>query len=138
MARILVLCPSHRDYRELDRAGAAARHELTFHDYASIELEDMLSPWPAAHSLRDVEAEVEEIVGRHGAGLDAVVSTDDYPGSALAGIVAQRLGLPGTAPRANLLCQHKYHSRQLQRQAQSWPCTRAMSRRRRSSQCFPR
>lgn len=43
------------------------------------------------------------------------MSTDDYPGSALAAIVAERLGLPCTPPAVNLLCQHKYLSRVAQR-----------------------
>ena len=117
MARILVLCPSHRDHRELGRVANAASHEFVYHDYASIELEEFLSPRSPPHIVRDVVAEVDELVKRHGRTVDGVVSTDDYPGSALASIVAQRLGLPGTSPRANLLCQHKYHSRRLQRQA---------------------
>ena len=108
MARILVLCPSHRDHRELGRF--AASHEFVYHDYASIELEEFLSPGSPPRIVRDVAAEVAEIVKRHGRKVDAVVSTDDYPGSALASIVAQRLGLPGPSSRANLLCQHKFHS----------------------------
>jgi biotin carboxylase len=40
-----------------------------------------------------------------------VISTDDYPGSALAAILAKELGLPGVEPRVNLICQHKYLSR---------------------------
>jgi biotin carboxylase len=43
-----------------------------------------------------------------------VVSTDDYPGSTMASVIAAELDLPGTAPQANLLCQHKFFSRQSQ------------------------
>ena len=40
-----------------------------------------------------------------------MISTDDYPGSALAAAIAKRLGLPGPDPAVILICQHKYLSR---------------------------
>ena len=40
-----------------------------------------------------------------------MISSDDYPGSALAAVVAERLGLPGPTPEVALICQHKYLSR---------------------------
>ena len=40
-----------------------------------------------------------------------MISTDDYPGSSLAAVIAQRLGLPGPSPEVTLICQHKYLSR---------------------------
>jgi hypothetical protein len=66
-----------------------------------------------AHDLAaDPFAEVERILARtRGAKIDAVISTDDYPGSALAAVVAKELGLPGPEPLVNLTCQHKYLSR---------------------------
>jgi biotin carboxylase len=36
---------------------------------------------------------------------------DDYPGAALAAVLAKELGLPGPEPRVSLVCQHKYLSR---------------------------
>lgn len=115
MSHILVLCPSHRDYRELARLGTERHHRLMFHEYASVALEQLVAPAPQCVPLRDVLDEIEGIVDRFArAGLDGVVSTDDYPGSALASVVAQRLGLPGVPPAASLLCQHKYHSRRIQ------------------------
>jgi biotin carboxylase len=110
MSRILVLCPSHRDHRELPRLTDGAHH-LYFHDYASIALEQMVSAVQAPADVGDPEAEIEAIVAKYRGQVDAVLSTDDYPGSTLASIVAARMGLPGTAPRNNLLCQHKLHSR---------------------------
>ena len=56
--------------------------------------------------------EVERILASvEGTAIGAVVSSDDYPGSALAAIIAKRLGLPGPDPRIVLICQHKYLSR---------------------------
>ena len=49
---VLVVCPSHRDHRELALLTDANQHRLLFHDYASIELEEMVAPttnssnWP--------------------------------------------------------------------------------------------
>ena len=72
----------------------------------------MLTPLPEAFEIADIEQEIERIVSKyHGIGIDGVVSTDDYPGSTLASIAAERFGLPGVSPRADLLCQHKYHAR---------------------------
>lgn len=116
---VLVVCPSHRDHRELSILAEASRYHLVFHDYASIELEDMVSPEPRRIAVGPVHEEVERIVAKAvSAGVDAVVSTDDYPGSTLAAIVAQRLRLPGTPVVADLLCQHKYQSRLIQQRAQ--------------------
>lgn len=115
MGNVLVLCPSHRDYRELAGLGMDRRHRLWFHEYASVELEQMVAPNPQPGLLRDVLNEIEDIVARFAdTRLDGVVSTDDYPGSAICSLVAQRLGLPAVPPAASLLCQHKYHARVIQ------------------------
>ena len=112
---VLVVCPTHRDHRELARLPSAGGLRLCFHDYASIELEEMVAPTPKHVALASVHDEIERIVSAAvAAGVDAVVSTDDYPGSTLAAIVADRLGLAGTSVSADLLCQHKYHSRLIQ------------------------
>ncbi len=67
---------------------------------------------PANADLRDPREEVRRLIEHYrDARLDAVVSTDDYPGSALASVLAQALGLPGVSPAVNLRCQHKYYSR---------------------------
>lgn len=113
---VLVVCPSHRDRRELVTIAEADGLRLCFHDYASIELEEMVAPTPRLVAPASVHDEIERIVSTAvAAGVDAVVSTDDYPGSTLAAIVAHRLGLAGTPASADLLCQHKYHSRLIQR-----------------------
>lgn len=111
MALILCLCPSHRDRRELPRL--ADGHELLFHDYASLELEQLTVPGVAPQPpIREVDREVDAILDLcRKERVEAVVSTDDYPGSALASIVAQELCLPGPMARASLISQHKYLSR---------------------------
>ena len=118
LSTFLFLCPSHRDYREIALLDPAGDHQFLFHDYASIELEQMLAPLPEAFEIADIEQEIERIVSKyHGMDIDGVISTDDYPGSTLASIVAERFRLPGVPPCADLLCQHKYHARVAQRVA---------------------
>lgn len=108
---ILVVCPTHRDLRELPRVSPRGVKYL-FHDYASISLEDLICN-VASHAgfagpLEEMEAILAEVAGVRLAG---VISTDDYPGSALAAAIAKRLGLPGPDPAVTLICQHKYLAR---------------------------
>jgi biotin carboxylase len=109
---ILVICPTHRDHRELPRLSPQGVKYL-FHDYASISLEDLICNVAkdanfAAGPLEEMDAILAKIAGVR---LAAVVSTDDYPGSALAAAMAKELGLPGPDPAVTLICQHKYLAR---------------------------
>jgi len=114
---VLVVCSTFRDHRELPRL---ARHGLNFlfHDYASTSLEELIGG--RAQGLdgpADPIAEVARICAEIGdRTIAAVISTDDYPGSALAAVLAKELGLPGPDPKASLICQHKYWSRVAQAQ----------------------
>jgi biotin carboxylase len=112
---ILVICPTHRDHRELPLLSPPGIKYL-FHDYASASLEDLIcNPGAdeafAADPLDEIEAILAKVADVK---LSAVISSDDYPGSSLAAVVAQRLGLPGPAPEVILICQHKYLSRAAQ------------------------
>jgi hypothetical protein len=49
--------------------------------------------------------------------LAGIVTSDDYPGSIVAAIVAKELGLYAPEPKALLCCQHKYYSRIAQKEA---------------------
>ena len=71
-----------------------------------------------ALDIDEPEAEIDLIVNRYeDEQVDAVISTDDYPGSVLASIIAKIFHLPGVDPAVSLLCQHKYHARKAQRNA---------------------
>ena len=109
---ILVVCPTHRDHRELPLLASSGIQYL-FHDYASTSLEDLIGN-PACHDglAADPLDEIETILAKvSGVEIAGVISTDDYPGSALAAAVAKRLGLPAPEPAIALICQHKYLSR---------------------------
>ena len=117
MSRIVVLCATVRDRRELARLRRDG-DVFAFHEYGTAALESLVSDQPDLRAIACPEAEIERIVESCGAFRpDGIVSTDDYPGSILASIVADRLGLPGVPPATSLLCQHKYHSRCAQRAA---------------------
>jgi biotin carboxylase len=118
MTTVMIICPTIRDHRELKRLGLA-EHNLLSHDYATAELELLsAADQPSEIVIDDPEAEVERILQRCSREkVEAVASTDDYPGTTLASIVAERLNLPGVGTTPNLLCQHKYYSRLVQRAA---------------------
>jgi biotin carboxylase len=109
---ILVICATHRDHRELPSL-APPGIDFVFHDYASTSLEDLINERaagdsPVADPLAEIERILDLVKGREIAG---VISSDDYPGSALAAAVARRLGRPAPDPEVVLICQHKYLSR---------------------------
>jgi biotin carboxylase len=114
-ASYLLICPTHRDERELARLGIAFGR-LYQHAYASEALELIAGAARCQpETIADPLAEIEAIVNLYlDIPLTGVLSTDDYPGSTIASIVANRLGLPGPDPAANLLCQHKFYARQIQ------------------------
>ena len=113
---VLVLCPSHRDLRELEKIARRRPLRFHFHDYASLDLEVLAAGMPGAAGIAETGVEISRILDRFtGRELHGVISSDDYPGSVMAAIVAQRLGLPGVSPVASLRCQHKYLSRLEQR-----------------------
>jgi biotin carboxylase len=109
---VLVVCSTFRDHRELRRL---ARPGVTylFHDYASTSLEELIDGRAegldgVADPIAEIARISDEVAGRD---IAAIVSTDDYPGAALASVLAKTLGLPGPDPKVSLICQHKYLSR---------------------------
>jgi len=106
--RILVLFPSEWDRRHLAAARFRDGYEFIFHG-------DALWQFPEGF-LRIVRlnplALIDRIADRFAAaGLDAVISTDEYIGVVIAAAIARRLGLPGGDPARIIRSQHKYLSR---------------------------
>jgi hypothetical protein len=93
----------HPEHPEL---GALANgHTFPHHDYASSALEDLsVDERPSNVSTGDPEQEIETILRRCRAEhIQGVITTDDYPGTTVASIVAHELKLPNPKPKANLL-----------------------------------
>lgn len=116
---ILVVCANYRDRRELALLQNTVGYHFLYHEYASSELKKMLASRSGNIPVRSVIDEVDRLVQYAKTHcVTAVVSTDDYPGSTLAAMVASRLGLPGTPVSADLSCQHKYLSRRVQQRVE--------------------
>jgi hypothetical protein len=117
VAKLLFLCPSHRDIREIPLLCRELNHTFFFHDYASLALENLVCSEPMQDTgIIDPREEIASIIKQYAPlGIDGVISTDDYPGSALASIVAAQWQLPGPSPFTNLVCQHKFYSRLVQK-----------------------
>jgi hypothetical protein len=101
---VVVINPDAWDYRELTRSEITGNIPIVF--FAE-EIEEKFDPEEYLENLYEKLRAIRP---------SAVFSTDDYPGSLLANIAAKHLGLPGTPPDVALLCQHKFLSRQKQRE----------------------
>jgi len=114
MSKLICVCPTHRDARELPALSNG--HTFLHHDYASLALEALTAQEIAAEvSINDPELEIESILRRcREDGVEGILTTDDYPGTTLASVVADELNLTAPKPKANLFCQHKFYSRQIQ------------------------
>ena len=63
MSKVICICPTHRDHREL--AALANGHTFLHHDYASSALEDLsVDERPSNVSIGDPEQEIETILRR--------------------------------------------------------------------------
>ena len=103
---ILLVCPTMWDEAELPRIVAAGAYRVLMHGTdVSEHPEDF-------DALDFIDRAVQEFAGQS---IDGVMASDDYPGSVVAAVIADQLGLPGPAPATVLLCQHKYYSRLAQR-----------------------
>ena len=116
--RLMVLLETQWDRKQL--AACASRWQGTRGAFGRLGELELLFPPPAdADCMADfdplgfVEAAARGELGR----IDAVTSSSDYPGAALAAAVASRLQLPGPRPERVLAAAHKYVSRLRQREA---------------------
>ena len=105
--QIGLVCPTMWDEAELPSIAAAGCYGIRAFGSDASEHPERFD----AHAFIDSAV---AILGHEG--VDGVMASDDYPGSIVAAVIAQKLGLPGPAPAALLLCQHKYYSRIAQRE----------------------
>src|SRR5688500_4741978 len=106
--RILVLFPD-----EWDRAAALDRRYREHFDFRFEGFDLFSFPDNARLFTFDALGFVERMVRKYrGAGLDAVVTSDEQFGPFLASLVAERLGLPFTPLAAVLAIQHKFYARE--------------------------
>jgi hypothetical protein len=112
LKKILVLFPNEWDRSELGAARYAGCYEFLYHG-------DNLFRFPGMLKLLrfDPLDFIAQVVSRfRRERIDGVLSTDEYLGALIAAVVARRLGLPGADPEKIALAQHKFLSRQHQKQ----------------------
>lgn len=116
MKRVLLLCPTVREYRHLPAVAASLNCRVIFQEFADEYFGRQLSDdTKSIHAELDILSLIEEIVVRYARDrIEGVTSAVGYPGMAVASIVAERLGLPGTKVESVLLCEHKYYARAAQ------------------------
>ncbi|MEX0671867.1 MAG: ATP-grasp domain-containing protein [Candidatus Babeliales bacterium] len=110
MKNILVVRPSKQDQRELSQF--SDRYNFIYHTYTQQEADEIFYQ-PTSNLCRCVDELVELYRSKK---IDGVLYATDYIGTALGAIVAQKLGLTGPDPATILLCQHKYESRNAQKE----------------------
>jgi hypothetical protein len=110
MKNIIIICPTVRDYRELNKIRKKKGYDLNYIYYGENPRDDMGNFDPLAF-LEDFQREFKNLP------VDGVIGTHDYPGSLLASILCQKRGLNGVGILPNILCQHKYYSRINQKQS---------------------
>ncbi len=117
MKKILVVCPTRREYRDLPAIARALNYQLVFDEFGGDYFDDALAGIDSGGApALDINHLIEDLIGRYGgAGLSGVTSAVGYPGMSVAAIVAGRLGLPGPGIGRVLLCEHKYYARVAQR-----------------------
>jgi hypothetical protein len=111
--KVLVLFPNDWDRGEFSRKKYAG--EFLFF-YEGVDF----FKFPGALRLPFFRPErfIERVARKYeGAGLDGVLSSDEYVGAAIAAVLAKKLRLPGAEPAHILTAQHKYFSRQAQKAA---------------------
>lgn len=116
MQNVLVICPTNRDKRELFFDHVRGNYNIVFHEYDASQLEQIVCKG-IGRLLEDFEPQrminnILAIAAKNN--IDGVLSTEDYPGSIFASIVAEKLDLPGSRTKLFLCCQHKYYSRYVQ------------------------
>lgn len=118
MKKILVLCPTRREYRDLPALARALGCELVFDEICGDYFDRLLAKHPPADlPPLDILGLIERTIERYrNAGLSGVTSGVGYPGMSVSSIVARRLGLPGPSPGSVMRCEHKYYSRLAQRE----------------------
>ncbi len=108
--RILVVCPTPRDRAHFSRPEIRKTHDLEFCGT------DEETHEPGFNGLRFLHETIRAIEGRRST-YRAVVGIDDFPACLMAALLAEAIGLPSPSFESLFLCQHKYYSRLLQREA---------------------
>jgi biotin carboxylase len=114
MKRVLLLCPTSREYRYLPAIADALNCRVVFDEFAGSYFDEQLlgGSSQSQPARLDILSLIEETIARCTAErVDGVTSAVGYPGMPVASIIAERLGLTGVKVERVLRCEHKYYSR---------------------------
>jgi biotin carboxylase len=109
MKNILVLFPKDWDLYELSKPQYRGEYRFYFEGFDVHRFPENLRLL-AFDAPRWIDRLVEKY---HAIGIDGIVSNNEHFGALIAAILADRLGLPGTQPRAVALAQHKFYAREV-------------------------
>ncbi len=115
MKTVLVVCPTTRDHREFARTNLSKKYNIIFPEWDKVIFDRLITDKALLTSPIDPHAHVADLVNScKKNNVDAIVSSDDYPGSILASFIAQECNLIGSSPKSVLTCHHKYYARREQ------------------------
>ncbi len=117
---LLVVYTTERDRRELRTDFFQRHYNIFFQEYDDSILDRILcgclDNTPEPNYFAPPESISRLINFCKANDIHGLLSTDDYPGSVFASIIAHHLQLPGASPESVLTCQHKFYSRIAQQQ----------------------
>lgn len=117
MKTVFVLCPTKRDFREIKSTSLSKKYNIVFQPWNKAAFDDLIvSDKDVDERLLDPKEMIDNLTDlcvEHQVG--AVISSDDYPGSIFASILAERCGFIDASTKSIMLCQHKYYSRCIQK-----------------------
>jgi biotin carboxylase len=113
LKKILLLCPTERERRELPRIADQLDCEIIYDTFDDDYFDKFLGENPdlGQPTLKIVDLIEQTVEKYRDANLDGVTSAIGYPGMSAASVIASKLGLPGPSPESIMLCEHKYYSR---------------------------
>lgn len=113
MKKVLIICPTGREYRDLPAIAGALNYHIIFDDFGGDYFDNALAGIDSRSApVLDIISLIEDLISRYrGTDLCGVTSPVGYPGMSVAALAAQRLGLPGPKINSVLLCEHKYYAR---------------------------
>jgi hypothetical protein len=117
MKKILLLCPTERERRELPQIAKQLDCEITYDIFDDDYFDKFLGENPDLDqpTLKIVDLIEQKVEKYRHANLAGVTSAVGYPGMSAASVIASKLGLPGPSPESIMLCEHKYYSRVYQK-----------------------
>ena len=104
MKNIVIVCPTIRDRREIDRLSEEDQYGHNYIFYGTNHREDMSAFDPGIFIEKFLD-DFKDIP------IDGIIGTHDYPASIVSSILSEKLKIPGPGILPNLVCQHKYFSR---------------------------